>query len=80
MDINRYTHENCKHRWSMVKRWQENNEYYAIIRCRWCDKWTRKTIALDTKSQKPTMKTVLIVDDLDTETGSPKEPKAKDAS
>lgn len=37
----------CKHRPSIVKRWTEDGNFYAIIRCRWCDRpWERKVIKL----------------------------------
>lgn len=42
----RYDKSFCKHRWSNQKRWQENMEWFAIRRCRWCDTWQRIKISL----------------------------------
>lgn len=55
-NINRYTHDFCKHRFSIVKRWKKDSEYFAIIRCRWCDLWTRKVIVLDQDSRSKSIK------------------------
>ncbi len=40
----------CKHRWSIVKRFEENQVWFAIRRCRWCDKWERIQIKIDAES------------------------------
>lgn len=36
----------CVHRWSTVKRWNEQTSYYVIQRCRWCETWVRRKIEL----------------------------------
>lgn len=36
----------CRHRWSTVKRWQYGNDYFAIQRCRRCERWIRRRIQL----------------------------------
>lgn len=51
----------CVHRYSLVKRWQEGNEWVAIQRCRRCDDWKRVTISLS-KRGAPTKKTERIVE------------------
>jgi len=56
LGINRYTHLPCHHRYSVVKRWTENGRLNTILRCRWCDLWTRKTMALDQDSHSKTVK------------------------
>jgi hypothetical protein len=64
----------CKHRRSIVKRWQEGDQWFAILKCRWCDDWTRKVISLKQDSQAKTIgiktQAFLEVQEVDTNTGT----------
>lgn len=42
--------EYCKHRWAIIKRWTENDCFFAIERCRWCDEWKRSEVAIKEKN------------------------------
>lgn len=56
----------CKHRMVIVKRWEIDKKWYVIERCRWCDKWQRKTIELSETAFKTTPKLInekFVVDD-----------------
>jgi hypothetical protein len=36
----------CRHRWSTIKRWSVNGQFFVIQRCRRCDRWIRRHIEL----------------------------------
>lgn len=42
----------CFHRWSVIKRWQESGRLLVIERCRWCDRWKRRSIELQQDENK----------------------------
>lgn len=51
----------CKHRFSIIKRWQDNGKFYVIQRCRKCDEWKKREIdCLQADIAHPTMTTKVI--------------------
>lgn len=40
----------CKHRWTIVKRFEIKNDWFAIRRCRYCDQWHRIKIEIGENS------------------------------